>query len=92
MKCPPSAGRAIPAASTSSARLSPASIKQLIADDVSLWEDEVDGWGGTRLDAAMNIVLLDDYFERESFQRDKFKAAIGARPGRSPSAKAVGSK
>jgi hypothetical protein len=40
----------------------------------------------------MNIVLLDDFFEKESFHRDKFKAAIAARPGRSPSAKAVGSK
>jgi len=53
--------------------------KQLTADDVSLWKDKVDEYGGTRLDAAMNIILLDDYFDKEKFQRDKFKAAIGAR-------------
>ena len=69
-----------------------ARLRQLTADDVALWLDKVDEFGGTRLDAAMNIILLDDYFDKETFQRDKFKAAIGARPGRSPSAKAVGSK
>jgi hypothetical protein len=69
-----------------------ARLNQLTADDVALWLDKVDEFGGTRLDAAMNIVLLDDYFDKEQFQRDKFKAAIGARPGHSPSAKAVGSK
>ena len=56
-----------------------ARIKQLTADDVSLWRDEVDEFGGTKLDAAMNITLLDDYFDKEKFQRDKFKAAIVAR-------------
>ena len=67
-------------------------LKQLTADDVALWRDKVDEWGGTRLDAAMNIILLDDYFDHETFQRDKFKAAIGARPGRLPGAKAIGPK
>jgi hypothetical protein len=56
-----------------------ARLKQLTADDVSLWKDKVDEFGGTRLDAATNIILLDDYFDKEKFQRDKFKAAIGAR-------------
>jgi hypothetical protein len=56
-----------------------ARLKQLTADDVSLWKDKVDEWGGTRLDAATNIILLDEYFDKEEFQRDKFKAAIGAR-------------
>ena len=69
-----------------------ARLKQLTADDVSLWRDKVDEFGGTQLDAAMNIILLDDFFEKESFQRDKFKAAVAARSGRSASAKAVGSK
>jgi hypothetical protein len=69
-----------------------ARLKQLTADDVLLWKDKVDEFGGTKLDAAMNIILLDDFFEKESFQRDKFKAAIAARAGRSPNAKAVGSK
>ena len=55
-----------------------ARLKQLTADDVSLWRDKVDEFGGTRLDAAMNIILLDDCFKKEQFQRDKFKAAIGA--------------
>ena len=59
-----------------------ARLKQLTAEDISLWLDKVDQWGGTRLDAAMNIILLDDYFKNEQFQRDKFKAAIGARLGR----------
>lgn len=56
-----------------------ARLRQLTADDVALWLDKVDEFGGTRLDAAMNISLLDGYFDKEQFQRDKFKAAIGAR-------------
>lgn len=56
-----------------------ARLKQLTAEDVSLWKDKVDPFGGTVLDAAVNIILLDDYFDKEKFQRDKFKAAIGAR-------------
>jgi hypothetical protein len=56
-----------------------ARLRQLTADDVTLWKDRVDEFGGTRLDAAMNISLLDDYFDKEKFQRDKFKAAIRAR-------------
>jgi len=56
-----------------------ARMKQLTADDVSLGRDKVDEFGGTKLDAAMNIILLDDYFDKDKFQRDKFKAAIGAR-------------
>jgi hypothetical protein len=55
-----------------------ARLKQLTAEDVSLWKDKVDKFGGTELDAAVNIILLDDYFDKEQFQRDKFKAAIGA--------------
>jgi hypothetical protein len=39
----------------------------------------VDQFGGTALDAAVNIILLDDYFDKEKFQRDRFKAAIAAR-------------
>jgi len=69
-----------------------ARMKQLTADDVSLWRDKVDEFGGTELDAAMNIILLDDYFDKEKFQRDKFKAAIGARLGRSQDAKTIGPK
>jgi hypothetical protein len=38
----------------------------------------VDKFGGTELDAAVNIILLGDYFDKELFQRDKFRAAIGA--------------
>lgn len=56
-----------------------ARMKQLTAHDVSLWKDKVDEFGGTELDAAVNIILLDDYFENEEFQRDKFMAAMGAR-------------
>ena len=55
-----------------------ARLKQLTAEDVSLWKDKVDKFGGTKLDAAVNIILLDDYFDKELFKRDKFKAAIGA--------------
>jgi hypothetical protein len=55
-----------------------ARLKQLTADDVSLWKDKVDKFGGTKLDAAVNIILLDGYFDKEQFQRDKLKAAIGA--------------
>jgi hypothetical protein len=56
-----------------------ARMKQLTAEDVSLWRDKVDEYGGTELDAAVNIILRDEYFDKEKFQRDKFKAAIGAR-------------
>jgi hypothetical protein len=56
-----------------------ARLKQLTAEDVSLWKDKVDRFGGTELDAAVNIMLLDDFFDKEKFQRDKFKAAIEAR-------------
>jgi RNA polymerase sigma factor (sigma-70 family) len=55
-----------------------ARLKQLTADDVSLWKDKVDQFGGTNLDAAVNIILLDDIFDNEKFQRDKFKTAIRA--------------
>jgi hypothetical protein len=55
-----------------------ARLKQLTADDVSLWKDKVDKFGGTELDAAVNIILLDDYFDKVQFQRDKFRAAIAA--------------
>jgi hypothetical protein len=55
-----------------------ARLKQLTAEDVSLWQDKLDKFGGTKLDAAVNIILLDGYFDKEQFQRDKFKAAIGA--------------
>jgi hypothetical protein len=55
-----------------------ARLKQLTAENVSLWKDKVDRFWGTELDAAVNIILLDPYFDKELFQRDKFKAAIGA--------------
>ncbi|MBO0700061.1 MAG: hypothetical protein J2P46_16805 [Zavarzinella sp.] len=54
-------------------------LKQLTAEDVSLWKDQVDRFGGTDLDAAMNIVLLEGFFDKEHFQRDKLKAAVEAR-------------
>jgi hypothetical protein len=56
-----------------------ARLKQLTADDVSLWRDKVDQFGGRALDAAVNIILLDDFFDNERFQREKLKAAIEAR-------------
>jgi hypothetical protein len=55
-----------------------ARLKQLTAEDVALWYDK-DEFQGTKLDAAVNIILLDDYFDKEKFQREKFKAAIEAR-------------
>jgi hypothetical protein len=54
-----------------------ARLKQLTAEDVSRWKDKVDKFGGTELDAAVNIILLDNYFDEEKFQRARFKAAIG---------------
>lgn len=53
-----------------------ARLKQLTAEDVSLWKQKVDKFGGTDLDAAVNITLLDDYFDKELFQRAKFNAAV----------------
>jgi hypothetical protein len=56
-----------------------ARLKQLTAEDVSLWKDKVDQFGGTELDAAVNITLLNEYFDNEKFQRENFKAAIESR-------------
>ena len=55
-----------------------ARLRQLTAEDVALWKDRVDRFGGTHLDAAVNLILLDDYFDKEQFQRVRFKAAAGA--------------
>ncbi len=55
-----------------------ARLEQLTAEDVALWKDRVDKFGGTALDAAVNIILLDGFFESEKFQRPKFRAAIAA--------------
>jgi RNA polymerase sigma factor (sigma-70 family) len=63
-------------------------LKQLTAEDVALWKGKVDQFGGTELDAAVNIVLLDDYFDKEKLQRDKFKAAIATWHRDRPSEKA----
>ena len=49
-----------------------ARLKRLTAADVARWKDEVDEFGGTEVDAAMNIVLSEAYFKEETFQRDKF--------------------
>ena len=40
----------------------------------------MDQFGGTDLDAAVNLILLDDYFVKEQSQRDKFRVATG--PGK----------
>lgn len=58
-----------------------ARLKQLTAGDVGLWKAKVDTFGGTELDAAVNIALLDEYFGEETFQREKFKAAVAALGG-----------
>ena len=63
-----------------------ARLKQLTKDDVALWRDKVDKFGGTELDAAVNIILLDDFFDKEQFQRDKFKAAVERQDDRKPAA------
>lgn len=55
-----------------------ARLEQLTAEDVALWKDRVDLFGGTALDAAVNIVLLDGFFESEHFQRQKFRVAVTA--------------
>jgi RNA polymerase sigma factor (sigma-70 family) len=51
-------------------------LKQLAAEDVSLWKDKVDQFAGTELDAAVNIILLDEYFDDEKFQRETFQTAV----------------
>src|SRR5205823_4011171 len=53
-------------------------LKLLTAEYLSLCKDNVDKSGSTKLDDAVNIILLDDFFDKEQFQRDKFKAAIEA--------------
>jgi RNA polymerase sigma factor (sigma-70 family) len=54
-------------------------LKQLTENDISLWKDKVDEFGGTKLDAAVNIILLDDYFDKERFRWESFKTAIETR-------------
>lgn len=56
-----------------------ARLKQLAAEDLSLWNEKVDEFGGSELDAAVNIMLLDEYFAGEKFQREKFQATLAAR-------------
>jgi hypothetical protein len=51
-------------------------LKQLTADDLALWKEKVDRYGGTDLDAAVNIILLDDFFDRENFRREVFRSAV----------------
>ncbi len=65
-----------------------ARLKQLTAADVALWTDKVDRFGGTELDAAVNIILRDDYFDQGKFQRDKFMTAVTALTGGPTSEKA----
>ena len=55
-----------------------ARLKQLTVDDIALWSNKVDEFGGTKLDAAVNIILLDEYFDKETFRRELFKKAIGS--------------
>jgi hypothetical protein len=61
-----------------------ARLQQLTADDVGLWMKQVDKFGGTLLDASINIILFDEFFGDEKFQRDKFKAAIEGRGDKKP--------
>jgi hypothetical protein len=58
-----------------------ARLNELTAEDVRLWRDKVDKFGGSRLDAAVNIILLDEFFDKEQFQHGKFKAAVSAAAG-----------
>ena len=53
-----------------------ARLMELTPRDVSLWKDKVDQFGGTELDAAVNIILRDEFFDKEQFQPDKFESAI----------------
>ena len=55
---------------------------QLTPHDISIWRSNVDRYGGTKIDSATNIVLLDDYFVDDTFQRASYEATLG---GVSPS-------
>jgi hypothetical protein len=63
-----------------------ARLKQLTKGDVALWRDKIDTFGGTDLDAAVNIILLDEFFNKEQFQRDRFEAAVERLGGKKPTA------
>jgi hypothetical protein len=65
-----------------------ARLKQLTKDDVALWRGKIDKFGGTDLDAAVNIILLDEFFSNEQFQRDRFEAAVGRQDDKKPTAEA----
>ena len=67
-----------------------ARLKQLTKEDISLWSTKVDKFGGTELDAAINLILLDEFFSKESFQRDKFKAAVERQDDKKPAAEKPG--
>ena len=49
-----------------------ARLRQLTSRDVTLWREKVDEFGGTDIDAAVNVILSDAYFVDENFQRDEF--------------------
>ncbi|MEZ6134468.1 MAG: protein kinase [Pirellulaceae bacterium] len=51
-------------------------LSRLSKQDIAAWRSKVDRFGGTKLDAAMNIILLDDYFVDEAFQDGDFAATL----------------
>ena len=56
-------------------------LSQLSKQDILDWRSKVDRFSGTKLDAAINIILLEDYFVDGTFQRDDFLATLaGIKP------------
>lgn len=51
-------------------------LKQLTRNDLALWRSKVDEYGGGKIDAAINIVLLDDYFTDGTFNNGDFEATL----------------
>jgi hypothetical protein len=51
-------------------------LKQLSKEDVKRWIDEIDQYGGSELDGAMNIILIDEFFNGERFDKETYNALL----------------
>ncbi len=51
-------------------------LKSIPKEAIDRWEKEVDKYGGFDMDAAMNIILVDMFFEEERFNQEVYDEAV----------------
>ena len=51
-------------------------LSQLSKEAVKKWLENVDQYKGTELDAAMNIILIDEFFDKEKFDYNKYVSIL----------------